>query len=111
MSKNKEFYIEINKDVCSLLERLSYDIETRKGIVTRLLEDSKNDSDSSVLDSIPFRTYHKQLEESICSFETAKLDLQDYLDKEVTANAGDSVSYLWNIEDFRNPKVKITVTN
>ena len=49
MKKEIEYYITINKEVCDYLERLSYDIETRKSIIARLFDEAKSSSDDAVL--------------------------------------------------------------
>ena len=41
MKKEIEYYITINKEVCDYLERLSYDIETRKSIIAAYLTKPK----------------------------------------------------------------------
>ncbi len=55
MKKETEYYIEISKEVCDYLERLSYDIETRKSIITRLFDEAKNSSDEPGIPVLPRR--------------------------------------------------------
>lgn len=107
---NNEYYVDIEKKVCDYMERLSYDIETRKSVITRLFDESKTATDDSVLESPAFKAYHNELEEAVASYEIAKKDLEQFLDKEVKERNGDGVSYNWILEDFRQPKVKITIT-
>lgn len=107
----KEFTVKINKEITDYMERLSYDIETRKSIITRLFDDAKTAVDDSILSSPAFKTYHKELEEAVASYEVAKSDLSKELDCIVEKHEGHKVSaYNWSINDFRQPEVQITIT-
>lgn len=109
MKKETEYYIEISKEVCDYLERLSYDIETRKSIITRLFDEAKSSSDDAVLKSPAFQSYHAELEEAAASYETAKKDLEKFLDEKVKEKSGEVELYNWNLEDFRQPEVHIVI--
>lgn len=106
----KTYYLPINQEVCNYLQRLDYEIKTCSNVITKLLTQTKDDSDASVLDGIPFKTYHKKLEEAEYSYQTAKDELSSQLTPIVQEKENNkNISFNWIIEDFHNPQVKITV--
>lgn len=106
----KTYYLDIEKKTCDYLQRLEFEIRTSTNVITKLITQAKDDSDASVLDGIPFKTYHKNLEKSEYEYQLAKDELTDYLRPIVQEKEGDeNVSFNWNLEDFRVPRVKIIV--
>ena len=49
----KNFTLELNKETTDYLQRLAYEVMTRKDVVAHMLESAKDDTDASVLDSVP----------------------------------------------------------
>lgn len=105
----KTYKLPITNEVCDYLQRLSFEVESRKQVVTRILENAKDNADDSVLESIPFKSYHKQLEEAIYSYETAKNTFSKDIEKEVFEKEGKEIAFSWTIEDFHEPEVTIMI--
>lgn len=101
--------IEISQDTCNHLQRLAYEVSTRQGVVSRMLEDAKNDVDTSLFDSVPFKHYHKLLEEAVYAYDVAKNELHDHLKEEVAKRFGEDAAFSWSLDDFTVPEVNVTV--
>lgn len=101
--------IEISQETCNYLQRLAYEVSTRQGVVSRMLEDAKNEVDTSLFDSVPFKHYHKLLEEAVYSYDVAKNELQDQLKEEVAKRFGEDTTFSWSLDDFTVPEVSVTV--
>lgn len=108
---SKVFTIEVNNKTCDYLQRLAYEVMTRRDVVTNMIQNSKNDVDDSVLNSVPFKHYHKQLEEAEFSYDVAKTNLQEYLKPLVLEHEGKDVPFSWEIRDFNEHLAYITVEN
>ena len=108
----KTFYINISKETCDYLQRLHYEINTSRNVVTALLDQHKDDPDASVLTGVPFQTYHKKLEEAEYSYQIAKDELTKELTPKVQEHEGnENVVFDWNLEDFQIPQVLITIND
>lgn len=105
----KTYYLPIAQETCNYLQRVNFEIETRQSVISHLLESAKDNVDASVLESVPFQTYHEQLEEAVFSYQAAKNYLSKVLGAEVAKREGKDVPFQWMIEDFNEPKAKITV--
>ncbi len=71
----KQYKCEIEANVVSALERLSYEYETRKDNVTFLLENHADDP--GFLDSAVFQKYQQEEFDAKKAFETAKKEFQN----------------------------------
>lgn len=105
----KTYKLPVSKETCDYLQRLSFEIETRKSVVTRLLENAKDQTNTDVLESPAFKKYHKMLEEANVSYEIAKGELSSQLEKVVYEKEGKEVPFDWNIFDFSKYEATITV--
>lgn len=103
----KEYILEINKETCDYLQRLDFEINANQSVITRLLTQSKNDVDASVLDSVPYKTYHKQMEETMYMYEQAKQCLTEELKPRIYEKFGSAVNFNWTLDDFTKPEVKV----
>lgn len=101
-TKQKEIILDINKETCDYLQRLTFEIEANKSVITRLLSDAKDDVDASVLESIPFKTYHKKMEESMYMYETAKNELTNEFKERLGSN-----NFTWFIDNFSEAKARV----
>lgn len=105
----KNFTLELNKETADYLQRLAYEVMTRKDVVAHMLESAKDDADASVLDSVPFKHYHKLLEEAEYSYDVAKAELEKSLQPRVLEHEGKDVKFRWEVTDFSEHLVHITV--
>lgn len=105
----KTYKLPISKDTCNYLQRLAYEIETKKSIVTRLIENSSSDLNTGVLESPVFVSYHKMLEDAVAAYEIAKAEFQEQLKPVVYAKEGKECDFNWFIPNFNNAEVEISV--
>ena len=59
MMKNAQ--INVNEETVSLLQRLNYDVSSRRDTICFLLDQHKMDEDDTLLTSKVFNTYQSQL--------------------------------------------------
>ena len=93
----KNFTLELNKETADYLQRLAYEVMTRKDVVAHMLESAKDDTDASVL------------EEAECSYDIAKAELEKSLQPRVLEHEGKDVKFRWAVTDFSEHLVHITV--
>lgn len=107
----KEFTIELNQKEVDYIQRIGYEIDTRVYLIDRMFDMHKNDTDASLFDSVPFKKYHKELEERKAEFDMAVKKLgEDVIKPVVCKKLGvDDVNFNFEIPDFSNPLVYITV--
>lgn len=105
----KTFTLEISKETCDTLQRCAYEVMTRQGVVARMIEDSKDAVDASVLDSVPFKHYHGLLEDAVRSYDTEKHKLEESLKPRVLEHEGKDVAFQWAVNDFSIHEALITV--
>lgn len=53
---SKEFSLEVNKETCDYLQRLAFEVMTRKDVITNMLQMAKDDVDSSFASLTTART-------------------------------------------------------
>lgn len=100
--KNNILVIEIPEDVSSYIQRLSYEVESMKEIVSLLMENNRHDS--SFIQTPIFKEYSKELTEAIASFELAKSELEkNFVPEELKEH-----NYNWNL-DFSTYELTIEV--
>lgn len=105
----KTYTLSILKETCNYLQRLSYEIETKKAVITRLIENSTTQVTTDVLESPVFLTYHKMLEDAVAAYEIAKNEFQDELKPIVLEKEGRDCNFNWSINNFNIPEVEISV--
>lgn len=110
MENTKEFKIEVDQEAMNYLQRLSFEVEGRLEVINRLFTNHANDTDASVLTSVPFKTYQKEFEEANASYNIAKDEFGKKIRPIVESTVGQTdIDFDWMIEDFTQPYVKITV--
>lgn len=106
----KTYYLPMNQETADYLQRLGYDVDTRHSVIDRLLTNHKEDTDASVLESVPFKKYHEELEHAVTAYEEAKKKFSANLMEIVKEREGkEEVTFDWRIEDFNSLQVKIVV--
>lgn len=106
----KTFYLPISQEMCNYLQRLSTAIDARLEVINRLFTSHKDDTDDSVLTSIPFRTYQKEYEDLNAEYSLAKDKLSEELLPIVKEKIGnENVTFNWQIEDFNSAQVRIDI--
>lgn len=68
----KTFRITVNNELVDYLQRLDFEMAARRNVINALFDIHKTDPDASVLDSAPFKKYHKELVEATAEWEFAK---------------------------------------
>ena len=108
----KTYTLKINQELANYLQRLGYEVDTRLSIIDRLFTNHKDDTDASVFESVPFKTYSKQLEDVQAEYDMAKNQMTEYLKPIVAEKEGisvDEVLFDWRIDDFNSLEAKIMV--
>lgn len=98
----REYKIEVKSELTEYLERLSYEIASRKDIITMLIEKHKDDEDASVLESKAFKVYSEQLGALRAEFEMVKREFQDMVIPDIFK----SHRYDWDL-DYKSRIVTI----
>lgn len=106
---SREFSLELNTETCDYLQRLAYEVMTRRDVVSNMIQMAKDDVDTSVLDSIPFKHYHKLLEEAEYAYDVAKTELENHIKPLVLEHEGKDTPFSWQVRDFNEHLVWITV--
>lgn len=106
----KTFKITIEEKTANYLQRLGFEIDSRLAIIDRMFVNHKDDTDTSVFDSVPWKKYNKEFEELNVEYTMAK----DSLTKQLIPTVSEAVGYecndfTWKIEDFQAHEVIITV--
>lgn len=108
----KTYEVEISQELANYLQRLGYEVDTRLSIIDRLFTNHKDDTDASVFESVPFKTYSKQLEDVQAEYNMAKDKMTEYLRPLVAETEGvpeEEVLFDWRIDDFNSLKATIIV--
>lgn len=106
----KTFYLSVPEETRDYLQRLDHEVAARAFIIDRMMTAHKDDTDASVFNSVPFKTYMKQFEEKSAEYDIAKKKFTKYLAPLVQKQEGvENVEFNWLVEDFRELRVKITV--
>lgn len=106
----KTFTIELTQELVDYVQRIGYEVDTRVYLIDRMFDMHKNDTDTSLFDSVPFKKYHKELEEKKTEYDMAVKKLGDELKPIVCQRLGQSdVNFNFEIPDFNELKAYITV--
>lgn len=100
----REIKIDINQELVNYIERLHFEVESRKDIIQRIIEAHANDSDADVLMSPAFKSYSKELADFVAEYEIAKNELQDnYVPKYLEGH-----KYNWELK-FETKQLVISI--
>lgn len=106
----KSYYLELPTKTVNYLERLDYELSAKQSVIDYIMTSHKDDADASVLEGAPFKHYEKELEKNAAEYAEAKKELTNYLIPLVQEKEGkQNVTFDWNIEDFSDKRVKITL--
>lgn len=90
----KTLNIEVNQDTVNLLQRLNYDVNSRRDTICYLIDQHKLDTDDSLLTSKVFETYQSQLSAADAEYQLAKDELiRTYADADIMPK----ITY-WNLD-------------
>lgn len=82
---------EVNEELVNYIQRLAYDVNSHRGVITKLIEDHAKDADASILISPVFTNYHDKLSSLEAEFEIAKETLENTVIPEKYRN------FPWNL--------------
>lgn len=106
----KSFYLPVTQEMCNYLQRLGSAVDARLEVINRLFTSHKDDTDASVLTSVPFKTYQKEFEDLNAEYSLAKDALSNELRPIVEDKVGKTgISFNWQIEDFNSEQVRIDI--
>ena len=103
--------LKISSEMKNHLQRLGLDIDTRTSVINNMFEMHKDDTDTSVFDSVPWKKYHEELEKTRSEYELTKTKFSnEILKPAIAAEVGHDVSdFTWKIDDFDSDEVEINV--
>ena len=101
-TKDNVLTIEIPENLASYIQRLSYEVESMKGIVSLLMENNRHDA--SFIQTPVFKGYSKELAEATAAFELAKSELE----KSFVPEKLKGHNFNWNL-DFATYELTIEV--
>ena len=110
MNETKQFKLPITEEVCNKLQRLGMDIDARLEVINKIFTNHANDDNAMVLDSVPFKKYHKEFEELQAEYTFAKLAFEESIKPAVYEKTGKpGVPFRWKIENFSIHEVTIEI--
>jgi hypothetical protein len=99
-------------EVFNYLNRLHLDVESRMFVIDRMFDSHKNDTDTSLFDSVPWKAYMSELETTRAEYSMAKDEFSKMIYPIVQEKTKvEDVAFDWNIKDFMQRKVEITLKN
>lgn len=96
----KTFVVGVSEDLNNYMERLSFELTSRERVIKAMLGDS---SFENQLENDNFKSYHKEFEEKLFEYETAKTEAESSIIPEVLRNH----EYQWDWV-FRDSVMKVT---
>lgn len=95
----KKIDINVTQETINYLQRLSFEIETRKEVIAKLIEMHKDDIDDSLFVSKPFLKYSEELSRVKAEYELAKTEAEKLYVPEVLYGQHE---YNWSIDFATN---------
>lgn len=106
----KTFTIDLTQELVDYVQRVGYEVDTRVYLIDRMFDMHKNDTDTSLFDSVPFQKYHQELTEKKAEYDLAVKKLGERLKPIVCEKVGrPDVEFNFDIPDFNDLKAHITV--
>ena len=107
---DKQFTLVVENDLVDYLQRLGFDIDSRLAVIDRMFVNHKDDTDASVFESVQWKKYSKELEDTQAEYTMAKDEFSKILIPLVEEKTGTKgVSFDWKIENFKDAEVIITL--
>lgn len=97
---NKTMYVDIPEEVINKIERLYYDYENYKDVISSCLDLHKLDADTSFINSAIFKEYQHQASIAFASYNMSKQSLDKYMPQ-------DNKKYTWNL-NFNTSQLELT---
>jgi hypothetical protein len=106
----KMFKITIPQELVDYVQRLGRDVDSRVYLIDRMFYNHRNDEDTNMFDSVPFKKYQKEFEELKAEYDMAVSKLGEKLIPFVTEKTGiEDPKFDWKIDDFASLEVEITM--
>lgn len=110
VNSKETFKITIPQELVDYVQRLGRDIDSRVYLIDRMFDNHRNDEDAAILDSVPFKKYHKEFEELKAEYDLAVSELGNKIIPFVAEKTGnDDPKFDWRIDDFSSLEVTITM--
>ena len=104
----KNFKLEITADMIEDLKTYKTEIDTMTYVIDNLFEIHKDDNDYSFFESVPFKSYQKELYEYKIKYDKAIEEFNSKLIPIVQEHLGkNKVNFEWYIEDFSKLEIDI----
>lgn len=105
---NNNFMLKLTEDMVVDVQALGAEVDVRTHVINAMFEAHKNDTDASILFSVPFKAYQKELIEYKMQYDKAVKDLGDKIIPMVQEKLNsDNLTFDWNISDFSKLEAEI----
>lgn len=107
---SKEMILDVNEDTINYLQRLGYEVDSMRSIIDFMFDSHRNDKTNDLFESVPWKTYMRKYEQVNAAYNMAKLEYSKQLQKVVDTKLGrKNVEFNWEIENFQDKKVRVTL--
>lgn len=105
---DKNFKLNLSEDMLTEVQSLGAEVDVRTHVINAMFEAHKNDTDTSIIFSAPFKAYQKELMDYKMQYDKAVKDLGDKIIPMVQEKFNsDDVTFDWNISDFSKLEAEI----
>lgn len=106
----KKYTIPANLEMVNYIQKAAYETNAKKAIIDFMFDSHKMDTDDSLFQSVPFKKYMKEYEESNTEFELIKDRYSKELQKIIDEKEGrENVIFNWRIEDYELDVITIEI--
>jgi len=110
VNSKETFKITIPQELVDYVQRLGRDVDSRVYLIDRMFYNHRNDEDTNMFDSVPFKKYQKEFEELKAEYDMAVDKLGEKLIPFVVEKTGiEDPKFDWKIDDFTSLEVEITM--
>lgn len=107
----KKFVLDLTEEQVNYLQRIGTELDGKVFLLDRMFETHAMDTDTSMFQSVPFKHFMAEYENTYAEWELAKKHLEDsYIRPEVLKRTnGESVNFQWAINDYLAKQCEVTI--
>lgn len=105
----RKFTIQIGEELSNYLEKLTYEIESKKSIIDYMFESHKMDTDASLFESPVWKQYEKDYQETFIEFDMAKNEASKLIMETIRNKFGKNIDCDWRVTDFKERTIEVTL--
>lgn len=109
----KKYSISIPEEaeMFDTLQRYMLDRDARLAVIDRLFESHKMDPDTTLFDSVPYKSYMKEFEICNAKYTEAMNKFSEYITPIIDEKEGKDVIFTWAINNFSDRICEITIVD